>query len=59
MRHPLRIKYWPNKENRTVELEIVIEGVTLSVEMDIEQARESHEDFGDAVRIVEEDWIIR
>ena len=54
--NPPRIKFWPNKENRTVELEIDTSFVTISVEMDLEQAFAIQDDLRDAVQIVETDY---
>lgn len=56
---PPRIKFWPNKENRTVEMEVDTLGgtVTISVEMDLEHAVDVRNDFADAIQIVQEDWI--
>lgn len=53
-----RIKSWPNKENITVDLEIEIDNVSVNVELDLESAAEVLEDLGDAIRIVQEDWIV-
>lgn len=52
-----RIKFWPQKDRRTVLLELENGPVTVQYEMDLEEAGDALEDLGDARFIVATDWV--
>ena len=51
------IKFWPHKEARTVLVEVDRDDLSLCFELDLDAADAAHVDFGDAIRLVKEDWI--
>jgi hypothetical protein len=51
------IKFWPNKETRTVTVEIDSGRAHFEVDLDLDEADEAIDDLRAARFIVAEDWI--